>query len=112
MRAEVWMMSPIAYSSSAMLKRGCLVTADAKPYRLVRVISFVDPQFKVVDKFDTHGWIRAQMDRYDCIEYARRYAHRLAGAALHEYSLAFAGLPESRDKRFLEEMVTWVVERN
>jgi geranylgeranyl diphosphate synthase type II len=58
------------------------------------------------------GWIRAQMDRYDCIEYARRYAHRLAGAALHEYSLAFAGLPESRDKRFLEEMVTWVVERN
>jgi geranylgeranyl diphosphate synthase, type II len=58
------------------------------------------------------AWIRAQMDRYDCIEYARRYAHRLAGAALHEYSLAFAGVPESRDKRFLEEMVTWVVERN
>ncbi len=58
------------------------------------------------------GWIRTQMDRYDCIEYARRSAHRLAGAALHEYSLAFSGVPESRDKRFLEEMVTWVVERN
>jgi len=58
------------------------------------------------------GWIRAQMDRYDCVEYARRFAHRLAGAALHEYSLAFANLPDSRDKRFLEEMVTWVVERN
>jgi geranylgeranyl diphosphate synthase type II len=60
---------------------------------------------------DDVGWIRAQMDRYDCIGYARRYAHRLAGAALHEYSLAFSGLQESRDKRFLEEMVTWVVER-
>jgi geranylgeranyl diphosphate synthase type II len=58
------------------------------------------------------GWIRTQMDRYDCIEYARRSAHRLAGAALHEYSLAFSGVPESRDRRFLQEMVTWVVERN
>jgi geranylgeranyl diphosphate synthase type II len=57
-------------------------------------------------------WIRAQMDRYGCIEYARRYAHRLAGVALHEYSIAFSHLPDSRDKRFLEEMVTWVVERN
>jgi geranylgeranyl diphosphate synthase, type II len=61
---------------------------------------------------DDVGWIRAQMDRYGCIEYARRYSHRLAGAALHEYSLAFADLPESRDKRFLEQMVTWVVERD
>jgi geranylgeranyl diphosphate synthase, type II len=57
-------------------------------------------------------WIRAQMDRHGCIEYARRYAHRLAGVALHEYSVAFSHLPDSRDKRFLEEMVTWVVERN
>jgi geranylgeranyl diphosphate synthase, type II len=61
---------------------------------------------------DDVTWIRAQMDRYGCIDYARRYAHRLAGAALHEYSLAFSGVPESRDKRFIEEMVTWVVERN
>jgi geranylgeranyl diphosphate synthase, type II len=61
---------------------------------------------------DDVAWMRVQMERYGCIEYARRYAHRLAGAALHEYSLAFSGLPESRDKRFLEEMVTWVVERN
>ncbi len=58
------------------------------------------------------AWIRAQMDRYGCIDYARRYAHRLAGVALHEYSLAFAGVPDSRDKRFIENMVTWVVERN
>ena len=58
------------------------------------------------------AWIRARMLRYDCVEYARRFAHRLAGAALHEYSLAFADLPDSRDKRFIREMVTWVVERN
>jgi geranylgeranyl diphosphate synthase, type II len=58
------------------------------------------------------GWMRTQMDRHGCIDYARRYAHRLAGAALHEYSVAFAHLPDSRDKRFLEQMVTWVIERN
>ncbi len=57
------------------------------------------------------AWMRAQMDRHGCIEHARRYAHRLAGAALHEYSVAFSHLPDSRDKRFLEEMATWVIER-
>jgi cell division protein FtsW len=35
----------------------------AKPYRLVRVISYVDPQFKVVDKVDKNGWIRTQMKK-------------------------------------------------
>jgi geranylgeranyl diphosphate synthase type II len=57
-------------------------------------------------------WIRTQMDYHGCIDYARRYAHRLAGVALHEYSLVFSQLPDSRDKRFIREMVTWVVERN
>jgi geranylgeranyl diphosphate synthase, type II len=57
-------------------------------------------------------WIRTQMEYHGCIDYARRYAHRLAGVALHEYSLAFSQLPDSRDKRFIQEMVTWVVERN
>lgn len=35
----------------------------AKPYRLVRVIRYVDPEMKIVDRFDTHGWIRAQMKK-------------------------------------------------
>jgi cell division protein FtsW len=35
----------------------------AKPYRLVRVISYVDPGMKLVDKFDKSGWIRAQMKK-------------------------------------------------
>ncbi|MFZ2059976.1 MAG: polyprenyl synthetase family protein [Candidatus Binatus sp.] len=57
-------------------------------------------------------WIRKLMDKYGCTEYARQIAHGLAGAALHEYSLVSAGLPDSRDKRFLEQMATWVIERN
>ena len=58
------------------------------------------------------GWIRKLMNKYGCAEYARKIAHGLAGAALHEYSLISAGLPESRDKQFLEQIVTWVIERN
>lgn len=56
-------------------------------------------------------WVRDLMDRYGCIEYARRMAQGLAGAALHEYSLLYSALPASRDKRFIEEMATWVIER-
>lgn len=57
-------------------------------------------------------WIRKLMNKYGCAEYARKIAHGLAGAALHEYSLISAGLPDSRDKQFLEQTVTWVIERN
>jgi len=56
-------------------------------------------------------WMRRLIDRYGCIEYARRVAHGLAGAALHEFSRHFAELPDSRDKRFLEELPAWVIER-
>jgi geranylgeranyl diphosphate synthase, type II len=57
-------------------------------------------------------WIRRLMDKYGCAEYARKIAHGLAGAALHEYSLLSVGLPDSRDKSFLEQLVTWVIERD
>src|SRR5580704_3918020 len=42
---------------------GCGAAIAAKPYRLVRVISYIDPQFKLVDKIDTQGWIRGQMKK-------------------------------------------------
>jgi len=56
-------------------------------------------------------WIRECMDRYGSIEYARQVAHGLAGAALHEFLLAFADLPDSLDKDFLAALPTWVIER-
>jgi len=57
-------------------------------------------------------WVREAMDRYDCLEYARRVAQGLAGAAQYEFSVAFQALPDSRDKRFVEALPTWVIERN
>lgn len=58
------------------------------------------------------SWLRGRLDDYGCIEYARRVAHSLAGAALHEFREAFAGAPPSRDKRFIESLPYWVLERS
>ena len=50
------------------------------------------------------------MKHYGSIDYAQEVADGLAGAALHEFSILFDALPDSRDKRFLADLVTWVLE--
>ena len=35
----------------------------------------------------------------------------LAGAALHEWDSAFAGLPDSRDARFIAGIADWIFRR-
>lgn len=56
-------------------------------------------------------WLRERMEAHGSIEHARHVAHGLAGAALHEYSLLFAPLPDSKDRRFIEELVRYMLER-
>lgn len=56
-------------------------------------------------------WIRSRMDVHGSIEYAREVASGLAGAALQEFSTTYGALLPSRDKQFIEELVTWVIER-
>jgi geranylgeranyl diphosphate synthase type II len=51
------------------------------------------------------------MQGYGSIEAARATAEALAGAAQHEFELAFCEAPESRHKQFLRELPTWVFER-
>ncbi len=60
---------------------------------------------------DDVEWIRGLIDRNESVQYARQVAHGLAGAALHEFSLVFGDLPESRDKRFIEGLTTWMLNR-
>lgn len=57
------------------------------------------------------SWVRQRMDAYGCLEYAREIAHALAGAALHEFSSLYAGVPVSRDKAFIQSLAAWVLER-
>ena len=56
-------------------------------------------------------WVRERMDAYGCIDYARQVAHGLAGAARHEFVNLYGHLPDSRDKRFIEALPEWVIER-
>ena len=57
------------------------------------------------------AWVRERMDHYRSIEFARALAHAFAGAARHEFERAFGALGDSREKRFLEAMTRWVIER-
>lgn len=57
------------------------------------------------------AWMRRLIEKYDGIPYARRMAQELAGAALHEFGLLSAGIPDSRDKEFFQQMPVWVIER-
>ena len=56
-------------------------------------------------------WVRAAMDHHDCIGYARKVAHGLAGAARREFRTVFGALPDTRDRRFIEALPAWVIER-
>ena len=57
------------------------------------------------------AWVRQRMDAHGSIDYARQIAHGLAGAAQHEFELAYTGAPESRDKDFLRSLAAWVLAR-
>jgi geranylgeranyl diphosphate synthase type II len=57
-------------------------------------------------------WIYEQMRRHHSIEFARRAARQLAGAALFEAASAFRDVPDSQDKRFILNMARYVVERD
>lgn len=57
-------------------------------------------------------WVYELMGRYESIDYARSSAHQLAGAALKEFVLAYGDLPASEDKRFIEDIVLYMIERD
>jgi geranylgeranyl diphosphate synthase, type II len=57
-------------------------------------------------------WVHRRMDRYGSIDYARAAAHELALAALDEFRTAYADAPPSDDRRLVEEIVMYMVERD
>ncbi len=78
---------------------GCAGAVAAKPYRLVRVITYVDPQFKLVDRFDTHGWIRAQMKK-SITARDTNYQQEQAKIAVGSGGPMGVGLMQGRQKLF------------
>lgn len=49
--------------AAAIAFLGLGVSIYREPYRLARVVHFIDPQFKILTKFDKSGRIRAQMQK-------------------------------------------------
>jgi geranylgeranyl diphosphate synthase type II len=58
------------------------------------------------------AWVREAMFHYQSIDYARQVAHALAGAAQHEFERVLAHLPDTRERRFIAALPTWVIERS
>ena len=58
------------------------------------------------------AWIVERISHYGSIEHVRRIARQLVGAALLEGVTAFKNVPDSRDKRFILEMILYVAERD
>jgi geranylgeranyl diphosphate synthase type II len=56
-------------------------------------------------------WIVSLMENYGSIESSRSFARRYAGAALFEFSKAFADADDSEDSRFIESLVMYALER-
>jgi geranylgeranyl diphosphate synthase type II len=86
------------------------VYRQATPAQRSQLAEILDPS-RELRTAEQVAWIRELMDIYGSVEYARGIAHGLAGAALHEYAGIYDRLPNSRDKQFIQGLVTWVFER-
>jgi geranylgeranyl diphosphate synthase type II len=56
-------------------------------------------------------WLAGLMRRVGSVRHARAVAAAMAGAAAHEFALAYGGLPPSPDRSFIAGLVRWVFER-
>jgi geranylgeranyl diphosphate synthase type II len=57
------------------------------------------------------AFVLSLIARRGSIEYARRFAHALAGAALHQFAAIYGDLPPSRDKEFIHGLASWIFNR-
>jgi geranylgeranyl diphosphate synthase type II len=57
-------------------------------------------------------WVMECLDHYGSFTFARSASRNLAGAALREYNRVFGPLPDSEEKRFLRELILYMIERD
>jgi geranylgeranyl diphosphate synthase, type II len=61
---------------------------------------------------DDVAMILELMRRYGSIEFAREFGLGIAKAAGDEFEAAFADLPDSSERRFVHELIAWMLERD
>ena len=57
-------------------------------------------------------WVFRLMQTYGSIDHANSAARNLAGAALHEFAVAYGQLPETEDKQFVHDIILYMIERD
>lgn len=57
-------------------------------------------------------WVYRLMDRYASMDYARACARDLAQGALEEFATAYADAEDGDDRRFIEAIVLYMIERD
>ena len=56
-------------------------------------------------------WLAGLMQRLGSIDHGREVAAAMAGAAAHEFALAYGGLVPSADRSFIAGLVPWIFKR-
>ena len=52
------------------------------------------------------------MERYGSLDFAREFGVGIAEAATDAFEVAFADVPESHERRFLHDLIAWMLERD
>lgn len=60
----------------------------------------------------TAGDILQMMHKYESIRYSKNIAKYMAGAAIKEFYTLFSGLPDSKDKAFIESIILYMINRD
>jgi geranylgeranyl diphosphate synthase, type II len=92
-----------------MMLINLLNTCD--PMEKSKITAFLAQPREKRDPEDVH-WVYSLMEKYDCIDYARMVARELANEALKEFDVAYGSAPDSDDKRFIQQIVHYMIERD
>jgi geranylgeranyl diphosphate synthase type II len=76
-----------------------------------RVEAFLG-QPRALRSFHDMQWLLGLMRSHGSLEYARRMARQLAGGTLFEFGRAFAGVPESADTQFVQQVIGYMISRD
>ncbi len=76
---------------------GVVFFVASKPYRLARIVGFIDPQYKIIDKFDPRGNIKAQV-RKSLVSRDTKYQAQQSKIAVGAGGPAGLGLMQGKQK--------------
>jgi len=83
---------------------------NCNPLEKSKITAFLALPREKREADDVH-WVYGLMEKYDCIDYARAVARELANESLKEFTIAYASAPDSDDKRFIQQIVYYMIER-